>query len=213
MVFPDRSAAGEELAQELVKRKLTNPYVLALSRGGVPVAVPIAKQLKAALDVLVVRKLGFPHSPNLAFGAIAPGKVMVLDDTLIRTIGIADDEFTSVIAREEAELKRRLNLYRNSESYPDLSKNTVILVDDGIATGATMRVAIKFAKSLHAESLVVASPVCSHDMLSVIKREADDTAFLFLPYELGTVSRWYAKFGPVSDSEIVKALTEYKDRR
>lgn len=204
--FQDRSHAGCLLGAELVTRKFgANTIVLALTRGGVPVGAKVAEALNAPLDVIVVRKLGVPWQPELAMGAIA-GETRILDRYLINELHISERTVEDVTARENRELKRREHLYRADLPAHSLYRRTVILVDDGLATGSTMVAAARHVRSLRPQRLVVAVPVGSSEACSRLRKEADECICLALPEPFFSVGEWYLDFRQVSDAEVQKYL-------
>lgn len=210
--FHDRKEAGRLLGAELATHKLPkNSVVLALPRGGVPVAFEVAKAIGASLDVLVVRKLGVPWQPELAMGAVARGggipAVRILDEKLIRHEGISPAEVEAISAREAAEAERREQLYRADRPPLDLTKRTVILVDDGLATGSTMLAAVQFVKSLSPSAVIVAVPVVSRLACAHIRRVADDCMCLATPMPFRAVGEWYEDFRQISDAEVRALLS------
>ncbi len=204
--FQDRADAGRLLAAELATRKFpAGTVVLALPRGGLPVAVEVAESLKASLDVVVVRKLGVPWQPELAMGALA-GQTRVLDHRLIRDLRVSDEEVEAIVARETAELDRRERLFRRGRPPLNLKGRTVLLVDDGIATGSTMLAAARHVRSLQPEKLIVAVPVCSAQALNTLKKEVDEVVYLAIPEPFFAVGEWYTEFQQVSDAEVQQML-------
>lgn len=211
--FRDRTEAGQLLAQKLgqyVNRK--EVLVLALPRGGVPVAFEVANTLNAPLDIFVVRKLGAPGNEELAMGAIATGGVRVVNYELIRAAGIPDKVIDSVAAREQVELKRRELAYRGQLPTPELSGKTVILVDDGIATGSTMRAAIGAARQQHPTRIVVAIPMAPRSSCDELRSEVEDVVFLMTPEPFYAVGQWYEIFEQTSDEEVRELFERAKLR-
>jgi predicted phosphoribosyltransferase len=195
------------LAAELATRKLPgNVIVLALPRGGLPVGLEVAKKLQAPLDVVIVRKLGVPWQPELAMGAIASGSVQTLDRDLIRELNISREDIDAVIETEKAELERREKLYRRGRPALDLRGRTALLVDDGLATGSTMLVAVRYVRSLKPGRTLVAVPVASVQACEHLKMEADECICLATPELFSAVGQWYADFPQVSDSEVQRFL-------
>jgi len=207
MVYADRQEAGRELAALLSEFSGRNDViVLALPRGGLPVAKEIAKALTAPLDVLVVRKLGVPWQPELAAGAIAPGGVVVLNRELQAEIAGLNTMLEPVVARERAELQRREALYRTNRPPLEVRGRTAIVVDDGIATGATMEAAVLALRALHASSVVIAVPVAPPHTIQRLTRLADRVVCLQQPFSFFAVSQWYAEFPQVSDAQVIAML-------
>jgi putative phosphoribosyl transferase len=180
--------------------------VLGLPRGGVPVGLEVARALRAPLDVFAVRKLGVPQWPELAMGAIASGGAVVRNEDLIRGLGVDADRFDEAIARESAELSRRERAYRGDRPAPAVTGRTVILVDDGIATGASMRVALGAVRSLGAARVVVAVPVGPAPVLAALRADADEVVCAVSPREFRAVGQVYADFRQVDDDEVRAAL-------
>jgi putative phosphoribosyl transferase len=208
--FKDRRQAGEELAEALVDRAGTpDLIVLALPRGGVPVAAEVADRLGAPLDVLVVRKLGLPGHEELAMGAVASGGIVVRNDDVLRSSGIDRATVEQVVHHELAEVARREHAYRGDRPHPDLEGRMVVLVDDGLATGATMRAAVAAVRSVHARAVVVAVPVGAPEVCHELERLADDVVCLVQPHDLWAVGRWYDDFDQTSDDEVVDLLGRY----
>jgi predicted phosphoribosyltransferase len=202
-VFADRSAAGRELAGAVLKLKLRPPVlVLGLPRGGVPVAYEVARALHAPLDVLVVRKIGMPGQPELAIGAIASGDVIVREADMA---GL-DIPFEQIAKRERVELERREQAYRAGLPPLDLPGRAVVLVDDGLATGATMVAAVRAARKAGAASVVVAAPVASDSAVALVGAEADQLAILEIPPFLLSIGAWYANFEQIEDAEVCALL-------
>lgn len=213
--FADRVEAGRVLAKELSSRKICpsngTEVVLALTRGGVPVGFAVADRLCIPLDVVVVRKLGVPWQPELAMGAIAGG-VSILDEAMIRQLGISAGDIEETIANEQAELTRREELYRGAKPALELRGHTAILVDDGLATGSTMMAAVRHVRGLHPARVIVAVPVGSKDACDRLRREVDDLICLATPERFFAVGEWYRDFEQVSDGEVQHLLTESRQQ-
>ena len=207
-IFRDRRHAGQVLAEQLSRfAGRSDIVVLALPRGGVPVGAEVARELKAPLDVFVVRKLGVPGQEELAFGAIASGGLRVLNESIIRTLRLTDTMVERISHRERQELLRREHLYRGDRPPPDLKRKTVIVVDDGMATGATMRVAIDAIKLLEADKIVVAVPVGSRDTCSAMRRISDVLCVCAeMPEPFYGVGIWYEDFSQTTDDEVTELL-------
>jgi putative phosphoribosyl transferase len=205
--FRDRSEAGRLLAHELsAYAGRDDVIVLALPRGGVPVAFEIARALHAPLDVFVVRKLGVPGHEELAMGAIASGGVLITDPEVIEDLAIPLDVVTDVAAREENELLRREREYRGDRPKPDMRERTVILVDDGLATGSTMRAALAALRKLRPARIVVAVPVAAPATCAELAGEVDDIICARTPEPFRAVGEWYLDFSPTSDEEVRELL-------
>ena len=182
--------------------------MLALPRGGTPVAYEVAKALHAPLDVLVVRKLGVPGHEEYAMGAIAGGGERVLDEDLVRELGIGAKEVDEVMRNEQDELERRERAYRGDRPAPDLHGRTAILVDDGLATGATMRVAVRAVRRQAPARVVVAAPVASREACALLLGEADDVICAETPEPFLGVGRWYLDFSQTSDEEVCHLIED-----
>ena len=205
--FRDRADAGQALGAVLAGRWAGEDVrVLALPRGGVPVAAPVAAALGAPLDVLVVRKLGVPRHPELAMGAIALGGVRVLNDHVMRSMGVTADELADVTASEEQELRRRERDYRGDRPQAHLSGATVVLVDDGLATGATMRAAVDAVRTKDPRRIVVAVPVGAPESCAALADTADDVVCVHSPADFRAVGACYRDFGQTSDDEVRRLL-------
>src|SRR5882724_8892570 len=207
--FPNRTEAGRLLAEKLVKYAgRDDVIVLGLPRGGVPVAFEVAQRLDAPLDVFIVRKLGVPGFEELAAGAIASGGVRVLNEDVTRAIPHADEMIEALTVRETAELERREQIYREGRPSPELRDRIVILVDDGLATGATMRAAVKALRQRAAAKIVVAVPVGPPDTCREIEREADETICLSTPLFFQAVGQYYEDFSQTSDEDVRELLSQ-----
>lgn len=205
--IPDRTAAGHALAEALAARPPgPRPLVLALPRGGVPVAAPIAERLNAPLDLMVVRKLGFPGHEEFAMGAIASGGVRIMNDAMMQRQPVSPQAVDRVVQAEQAELERRERTYRGDRPTPDFSGRAVILVDDGLATGATMRAAIRVCRQRDAASVCVAVPVGPPDTVAQLKDEADEVVCLATPEPFAAIGAWYRVFDQTTDEEVRQLL-------
>lgn len=209
--FRDRSQAGQLLASRLSKyadRK--DVLVLALPRGGVPVAFEVAKALNAPLDIIVVRKLGVPGHEELAMGAIAPGGLRVLDDGVVQRSQVSNSTIEAIVAKEQAEMARREMVYRGNAPAADVREKTILLVDDGLATGSTMRVAAAAVKRGEPAQIVVAVPTAPPSSVHDLRTEADEVVAYMTPRLFFGVGEWYQKFDQVSDEEVRALLEEAK---
>lgn len=204
--FADRADAGQRLALQLADLKASEPIVLALPRGGVPVAAEIARALAAPLEVFAVRKLGAPANPEYGVGAIAEDGTRVIDPETTALLGIHNDELEEVASAQRAEMARQLRAYRGDRPAPDLHRRTVLLVDDGAATGLTDLAAIHAVRRQEPRWLVLAVPVCSPPALELLRGEADQVFCLRAPQSFHGVSEWYRDFSQVSDQEVIDAL-------
>jgi putative phosphoribosyl transferase len=205
--FEDRREAGRELAERLRQYAgRDDVVVLGLPRGGVPVAFEVARALGARLDVFVVRKLGCPGREELAMGAIASGGVRVLNDSVVAALGLEPEQIESVTQHELRELDRRERLYRDDREPAPVSGRVAILVDDGLATGATMRAAVVALRRRDAGSIVVAVPAAAPQTCALFEDEADEVVCVRTPEPFGAVGLWYHDFLPTSDNEVRELL-------
>ncbi len=207
-LFNNRHAAGKQLADALLHLHLQNPIVLALPRGGVPVGFEIARSLNAPLDILLVRKIGVPSMPEVALGAVVDGSAhqVVWNESLVRALQIKNAELETLKQSQLHEIERRRTLYRGTKSPPDLAGKTVIVVDDGIATGSTMQVALAALRRIGVAVLVVATPVAPPDVWNSILHTIDNGICLFCPEPFGAVGRYYAHFEQLEDQEVIDLL-------
>ncbi len=207
--IPDRRTAGQTLAQALQPYAHRNDtIVLGLPRGGVPVAAEVAKALQAPLDVMLVRKLGVPGHSELAMGAIASGGVRVMNEDVLRSVGVSPVAIESVATKEGRELERRERAYRGDRPWPDLAGRCVILVDDGLATGATMHAAIDAVRAQKPGRIVVAVPVAPPDTVRRLELLVDEVVCPLQPEPFIAIGQWYRAFPQVSDAEVEALLAE-----
>jgi putative phosphoribosyl transferase len=205
--FQDRTDAGRQLADKLMAYANRNDViVLALPRGGVPVALEVARQLQAPLDVLIVRKLGTPGHEELAMGAVASGGVRVLNEELLASGLISKDALQAETVREQEELTRRERLYRGERRWPTMHNRIAIVVDDGIATGSTMRAAVAALRQQHPAKVVVAVPVAAPDTFREFKSIADEMVAVLTPEAFRAVGLWYNDFEQTTDDEVREML-------
>ena len=211
MSFRNRSDAGRRLGSALAKYKGQHPIVLALPRGGVPVAAEIAAALSAPLDLVLVRKIGVPYQPELAMGAVAdgPSPITVRNNDVIVQAGVSEAAFDAARDREQAENQRRRLRYLGGRGHPALAGKTAILVDDGIATGATMRAALRAVRAQRPKTLVLAVPVAPTDTIAEMRKEADEVVCLEAHEVFGAIGFFYSDFDQVSDEEVVATLAKY----
>jgi len=205
-IFKDRVEAGQILANKLTKYADPKTLVLGLPRGGVPVAFEVAKMLKAPLDVYVVRKLGVPGQEELAMGAIATGNVRVLNEPVVEALRISEEAIEEETLKERAELKRREELYRGGRPSLDVTGRTVVLIDDGIATGSTIKAAIAALKKQKAGRIVVGVPVAPPSTIEELIREVDDVVCVSTPEFFIAISLWYNEFPQVTDEQVRELL-------
>jgi putative phosphoribosyl transferase len=205
MIFRDRTSAGKLLAAELATKNYPNPHIFALVRGGVPIGYEVAKKLKAPLDVVVVRKLGLPSFPELGFGAIAPNGIIEIDKMIVERYRLHVDDIENVRDKEEREMERRMQKY-GAKFLDSLKAQTVILVDDGIATGITMLVAVKYLREFNPKKVVVAVPVCPDTIQSQFRGVADEYICLRFEEYFGAVGEFYENFSQVTDEEVLSFI-------
>lgn len=210
MGFRDRSDAGHRLAGEMQHLKAEHPVVLALPRGGVPVAAEVSKALGAPLDLLIVRKLGAPTQPELAMGAVADAEppIVVRNEPIIQMLGVSERAFQQVLARETAEARRRRERYLGTRERVALQNRTVIVVDDGIATGSTMQAALRALQQSRPRRVVLAVPVGATDSIAMLRADADEVICLEPQPNLGSIGAYYAEFEQVDDAEVIRLLDE-----
>ena len=211
MPFIDRDDAGRQLAKALARYKDRKPIILALPRGGVPVAAKVAEALHAPLDLLLVRKVGVPFQPELAMGAVVDGAspLTVRNEEVISLAGISEREFSAVRDQQLSEIERRRKMYLGDRPHPELSGHTVIVVDDGIATGATTRAALQAVRLRKPSELVLAVPVAPTDALKKLAGEADEIVCLEDYEEFGAIGFFYSDFRQVSDDEVIELLASH----
>jgi putative phosphoribosyl transferase len=208
MLFEDRRDAGRRLAELLARYRDDRPVVLGLPRGGVPVAAEVARALGAPLDVVVARKLGAPGMPEYGIGAIAEGGAVFVSAGALRELSIRPEEVSAIAERESVELLRRVRMYRGDRPFPEVRDRTVILVDDGVATGGTARAAIRAVRERQPRKLVLAVPVVAFQTAMALLPEVDDLVYLDAPEDFIAVGVWYRRFTQISDEEVVACLTE-----
>jgi predicted phosphoribosyltransferase len=211
MPFSNRVDAGRQLAKALASYKNQKPVVLALPRGGVPVAAEIAAALDAPLDLILVRKIGVPFQPELAMGAVVdgPAPLTVRNEDVIALTGVSDKEFSAVRDQEIAEIERRRKLYLGDRAHPELAGRTAIVVDDGVATGATTRAALQAMRQRKPAKLVLAVPVAPTETLQKLRGEADDIVCLEDYLDFGAIGLFYSDFRQTSDAEVTKLLAQH----
>jgi putative phosphoribosyl transferase len=208
MSFLNRIDAGRKLARALLHYKDSRPVVLALPRGGVPVAAEVAEALHAPLDLVLVRKIGTPIQPEVAMGAVVDGSepVVLRNEDIIRYARITDADFRAIADAELAEIERRRSRYLGGRPRVDLARRVVIVVDDGIATGATVRASLRAVRRRHPQKLVLAVPLGPLSTIEQLRREVDELVCLEVYEQFGSVGQFYDDFRPTSDEEVVKAL-------
>lgn len=206
MLFANRADAGRRLAEKLHYLRGTDVVVVGLPRGGVPVAFEVAKSLEAPLDVIVVRKLGVPYQPELAMGAIGEGGVQIFDTRVLRSTRVDNDDIAAVAQRERIELERRAETFRGERERPSLQGRTVIVVDDGIATGATMKAVLAELRRQHPTRLTAAVPCGPADTLNALEHLADEVVCPLVPPGFMAVGQWYRDFAQTTDDEVLALL-------
>jgi len=206
--FSDRAEAGRELAKALLSRlgPHENIIVLALPRGGVPVGYEVAQALGAPLDVFLVRKLGFPGHEEFAMGAIASGGTRVLNEEVFSDYPVPTHLVDAAVKREKVELERREKSYRGSRPHPDLRNKTLVVIDDGLATGSTMRAAVRALRQMNPRAIVVAVPVAARETCNELRAEVDDIICLRTPEPFQAVGLWYENFDQTSDEDVHELL-------
>lgn len=205
-MLEDRRQAGRLLAGKLGKYSGKDPLVLALPRGGVEVAAEIVKEIGGRLELIVSRKIGAPHNPELAIGAVAPDRSVILDKALVRETGATEEYLKRESRIESIEIDRRKKIYGSDLRGEDVSKKTVIVVDDGIATGHTMRASIGFLAKMGPKKIVVAVPVLPAESVKIFSGAADDLVYLEAPKDFGAIGAHYRKFPQLTDAEVVRLL-------
>lgn len=205
-MFRDRVDAGQRLAERLLPYRAQDPVIVSLPRGGAQVGFQIAVAIRAPLDVLVVRKVGVPDQPELALGALAEGGELYLDRGLLRLLDIPDEELQRVVLDETAELSRRVSLYRRDRPPLNLRGRTAIVVDDGVATGSTVRVALQAIRKREPRAVVLAVPVAAADTAEHLLHEVDGLVCLEAPEYLHAISLWYEAFAQLTDEDVVFLL-------
>jgi len=210
--FKDRKTAGQLLAQKLQKyASVSDLLILGLPRGGVVVAYEVAMALRAPLDVFLVRKLGVPYQPELAMGAIAEGGVLLVNEEVVNYLSISKDTIDEVVNVELEELHRREKMYRNNGSSPQIAGHQLIVVDDGLATGATMKAAVKAIKSRNPKKIIVAIPVGAPQTCREIQQEVDELVCLMSPEPFSAVGNWFDNFDQTTDQEVRELLEKAHD--
>ncbi len=206
MRFASRVAAGQELAAALMSYREQRPLVLAVPRGGVVVASPVASALGSRLDIIIPRKIGLPHNPEVAVAAVTEDGTLLTDPELIAALGITEDYLAAASAGQREEIRRRRRIYCGDRTAPYLRGETVILVDDGIATGLTTKAALASVRSQHPERIVLAVPVAPPAVLRDLRRLVDEVVCLLAPEPFYAVGQFYREFPQVSDAEVIRLL-------
>lgn len=213
ILFHDREDAGHQLAPQVINKFSSKPVaILALPRGGVPVALPLAESLHAPLEVMVVRKLGAPFNPELGIGAIAEYDTIFIDASSVKKFRISQEELDQIIAHEKEELVRRVSIYRDGKPLPQLNNFHAILVDDGLATGVTAIAAIRAVKKLHPMSINFAVPVCAFDTAETLRSRVHALYCILSPDSLGSIGSFYSNFSQTTDEEVLHLLQESREK-
>ena len=208
--FEDRKEAGKMLAAKLEKFSAGRTMVLAIPRGGVVIGYEIAKKIHAPMDIIVPRKLRAPYQPELAIGAITEDGNIILDEQIINLLNVSSDYIKMESQRQKIEIDRRLRVYKGESKIPDLTGLDVIVVDDGVATGATMKAALISVRKRGAKSIILATPVASLSALRMLEQEADKTISLFTPQHFYAIGQFYRNFEQTSDQEVKELLKKNK---
>ena len=206
--FKDRRDGGQQLGKKLLAYKKINPIILGLPRGGMVVAYEVAKRLNGHLEVLVVRKLGSPNNPEFAIGAIAENDTVFLDKDTIRALGISNKTLRELIEAENEELNRRVKIYRKGKEIIPLKNKVVIIVDDGLATGATAKASVNYVSKQKPKEIIFASPVCAYDSLQKLKSYVSKVVSILTPPQLTSISTYYESFQQTTDDDVIKLLTK-----
>jgi predicted phosphoribosyltransferase len=208
MIWKNRTQAGSQLAAKLLHFKEQDPVVLALPRGGVPVGFEVARALGAPLDLILVRKIGVPFQPELAMGAVVDGERtdIVINEEVLEAVGLSEDDVRKRAKREVEEIERRRKLYLGGRERVTVRGHTALVVDDGIATGATMRAALRAVRRREPSHLVLAVPVAPPETVDLLRREVDEVVCLATPSQFGAIGRFYTDFRQVEDDEVREFL-------
>jgi len=210
--FADRIEAGKRLASALTDFAGKNAIVLAIPRGGVVVGYEIAKALNVSLDVIIPHKIGAPDNPELAIGAVTEDGTIILDNNLVRYLGVPAEYVKEESEVQKSEIMRRLKFYRKNEPYPNLKGRDVILVDDGIATGSTMKAALASVKNRDAKTVTVAVPVAPPSTIKELKKQADRVVCLYTPEYFQAIGEFYKDFSQITDEEVIRLLKQSKQK-
>jgi len=209
-MFVDRKDAGEKLSIELEKFKDENPIVLAIPRGGIVTAYETIKKFRFEWDLIIPRKISLPHNKEVAIGAVSLDGTYLLNEEYIDMLNISQEFIEKEISEQIEEIKRRLNKYKGNENFPDVKSKTVIIIDDGIATGFTIQAAIKSIKKHAAKKIILAVPVAPQDTISLLEKIVDEVICLFIPNEFYAVGLHYKNFEQTTDEEVFNMVRELK---
>jgi predicted phosphoribosyltransferase len=208
-MFRNREEAGKKLAEKLLKYKKDKPIIFAIPRGGVVVAYEVAKKLKADLDIIIPRKIGAPYEPELAIGAVTEDGTIILNEDLVKELGISKEYIKEEASRQIEEIKRRMKFYRKGKEHKDVKNRSIIIIDDGIATGATMKAAVISLKKKHPKKIIIAVPVAPVDSINEMKKIADEVICLEEHKIFGAIGNFYHDFRQVEDEEVINLLKKY----
>lgn len=209
-MFIDRKDAGEKLSIELEKFKVESPIVLAIPRGGIVTAYETIRKFGLQWDLIIPRKIGLPHNKEIAIGAISLDETYLFNEKYIDMLNISQDYIKKEVLEQTNEIKRRLNKYKGNENFPDVKNKTVIIIDDGIATGFTIQAAIKSIKKYDPQKIILAVPVAPQDTISLLEKIVDEVICLFIPNEFYAVSLYYKSFEQTTDEEVFNIVRELK---
>lgn len=205
-IFKDRKDAGVKLAQKLKSYCDEDTVILGMPRGGVIVAAEIARILKLPMNIVVSRKIGAPNQPEYAIGAVASNDVVVLNEDVVASFGLTNEDLKRRIEKEKKELNRRINVYRGSREFPNINGRTVVVVDDGIATGLTAKATVRAIKKMKPKKIILAAAVCAHDSYLKLKEEVDEVVCVEIPADFYAVGMWYEDFSQTTDEEVIAAI-------
>lgn len=211
MFYKNRQDAGRQLAEKLKQYAVEEPIILALPRGGVVLGYEIAKELKAPLDIVVPRKIGAPNQPEFGIGAIAPNKVQIINEGALKMLGLTENDLKELIEYETKEMERRIKLYRKGLPDINIQGKTVIIVDDGLATGVSTKAALLSIKKMNPKKIILAVPVGPPDTTSRFRQEVDDLICIYEPIDFYAVGGYYEDFSQISDEEVIDLLQKSKD--
>ena len=209
-MFVDRKDAGEKLSIELEKFKDENPIILAIPRGGIVTACETIKKFGFEWDLIIPRKIGLPHNKEIAIGAISLDETYLFNEKYLDMLNISQEYIKKEVFEQTEEIKRRLNKYKGNENFPDVKNKTVIIIDDGIATGFTIQVAIKLIKKHDAKKIILAVPVAPQDTISLLEKIVDEVICLFIPDEFYAVGSYYKSFEQTTDEEVFNIVRKLK---
>lgn len=210
MFFENRKDAGEKLSRVLQKYKNENTVVLGIPRGGVVLAAEVAKNLGTSFDVIIPRKIGAPHNPEVAIGAVTQDGTVIKDEAMVQLLGISDNQIEILANKVAGEISRRVNAYRGGRPGLELAGKTVVVVDDGIATGFTVQAALKSVRNMDPRRLVLAVPVMPADTVRLLRDKVDELVYLHAPELFYAVGQFYMEFDQVSDQEVIELLSEQR---